>query len=165
MSDRMKKSDWLVRWNKKRWQNLEQNVVCNHSCTGTEKPLWHPKSVLRRQELHKNKIESSLYSHRFEYDTNDDNVLQLNKNLYSSCDAPLAWFEALKHSLESRGFKASIIDPCLFIHKDMIIMCFVDNLIYIGHNIQKIDAMIANLGTEFLLTVEEDITSFLGIQI
>ena len=44
-------------------------------------------------------------------------------------------------------------------------MCFVDNLIYIGHNIQKIDAMIANLGTEFLLTVEEDITSFLGIQI
>ena len=101
----------------------------------------------------------------FESTTDEDNVLRLNKNLYGSRDAPLAWFEALKHSLESRGFKASEIDPCLFIHKDMIVLCFVDDLIYVGHDVVKIDSMIADLGNEFLLTVEEDITSFLGIQI
>ena len=100
----------------------------------------------------------------FESNGDDDNILQLNKNLYGSRDAPLAWFEALKHSLESRGFMASDIDPCLFIHKHMIVLCFVNDLIYVGHDVVKIDAMIADLGTEFLLTVEEDITSVLGIQ-
>ena len=76
----------------------------------------------------------------------EDNVLQLNKNFYSRCNAPLAWFEALKQSLESRGFKASLFDPCLFIHKDMIVLCFVDDLIYVGHDVFKIDSMITDLG-------------------
>ena len=96
----------------------------------------------------------------FESNGDNANILQLNKNLYGSHNAPLAWFKALKHSLESRGFKASNIDPCLFIHKHMIVLCFVNDLIYVGHDVVKIDAMIANLGTEFLHTVEEDITSF-----
>jgi hypothetical protein len=94
-----------------------------------------------------------------------DSVLRLRKNLYGSRDAPLAWFETLKASLEKRGFVASQIDPCLFIHSDMLVLCFVDDLIYVGKDVSKIDAMIANLGEEFQLTVEEDISSFLGIQI
>ena len=94
-----------------------------------------------------------------------ESVLQLHKNLYGSRDAPLAWFETLKASLEKRGFQASTTDPCLFIHKDMLVLCFVDDLIYVGKDISKIDSMIANLGDEFQLTVEEDISSFLGIQI
>ena len=60
---------------------------------------------------------------------------------------------------------ASTIDPCLFIHKDMLVLCFVDDLIYVGADVTKIDAMISNLGDEFQLTVEGDISSFLGIQI
>ena len=92
-------------------------------------------------------------------------VLRLNKNLYGSRDAPLAWFETLRASLIKRGFKPSDVDPCLFIHKDMLVLCFVDDLIYVGPDVVKIDAMIANLGEEYQLTVEEDISSFLGIQI
>ena len=101
----------------------------------------------------------------FESTTDEYNVLKLNKSLYGSSDAPLAWFEALKHSLESRGLKASEIDPCLFIHKNIIVLCFVDSLIYVRHNAVKIDSMIADLGNKFLHTVEDDMTSFLGIQI
>ena len=101
------------------------------------------------------------------FDPPSDNsvVLRLNKNLYGSRDAPLAWFETLRASLIKRGFKASDVDPCLFIHKDMLVLCFVDDLIYVGSDVAKIDAMIANLGEEYQLTVEEDISSFLGIQI
>jgi hypothetical protein len=101
----------------------------------------------------------------FEPPSENDLVLHLNKNLYGSRDAPLAWFETLKASLEKRGFKPSDIDPCLFIHVDMVVLCFVDDLIYVGPDVSKIDAMIANLGEEYQLTVEEDISSFLGIQI
>ena len=47
----------------------------------------------------------------------------------------------------------------------MVVLHFVVDLIDIGHDVVKIDAMISDLGTEFLPTVEEDITSFSGIQI
>jgi hypothetical protein len=101
----------------------------------------------------------------FDPPSEHDSVLRLHKNLYGSRDAPLAWFETLQASLIKRGFKPSAIDPCLFIHPDMLVLCFVDDLIYVGPDVTKIDAMIANLGAEFQLTVEEDISSFLGIQI
>ena len=101
----------------------------------------------------------------FDAPTDNDYVLKLDKNLYGSRDAPLAWFETLKLSLEKRGFTASSIDPCLFIHKDMLVLCYVDDLIYVGPDVAKLDAMIADLSKEFQLTVEGDISSFLGIQI
>jgi hypothetical protein len=47
----------------------------------------------------------------------------------------------------------------------MLVLCFVDDLIYVGPDVTKIDTMISNLGDEFKLTVEEDLSSFLGIQI
>ena len=45
----------------------------------------------------------------------------------------------------------------------MIVLCFIDDLIYFGHNAAKINSMIADLRIEFLLIVEEDITIFVGI--
>ena len=101
----------------------------------------------------------------FDPPSDPDSILRLNKNLYGSRDAPLAWFETLQASLLKRGFVSSSIDPCLFIHKDMLVLCFVDDLIYVGPDVTKIDTMISNLGDEFKLTVEEDLSSFLGIQI
>jgi hypothetical protein len=47
----------------------------------------------------------------------------------------------------------------------MLILCFVNDLIYLGPDVTKIDAMIAILGAEFTLMVKEDISSFLRIQI
>ena len=46
------------------------------------------------------------------------------------------------------------------------LFCVLSMILYLcwAHCCQ-IDSMISDLGTEFLLTVEEDITSFLGIQI
>ena len=41
----------------------------------------------------------------------------------------------------------------------MLILCFVDDLIYLGRDITLIDAMIAKLGASFTLTVEEDLSS------
>ena len=59
----------------------------------------------------------------------------------------------LKCSLESGGFKAGDINQCLFIQKDMIVFSFVDDLIYIGHNFANIVSKIADLVSEFLLSL------------
>ncbi|MBW0499533.1 hypothetical protein O181_039248 [Austropuccinia psidii MF-1] len=40
--------------------------------------------------------------------------LRLNKAIYGLKQAPLAWYERLKHWLEKIGFKACVIDPCVF---------------------------------------------------
>ena len=64
-------------------------------------------------------------------------------------------------SLFFRGFIASQIDPYLFIHPEIIFLFLVDDSIQLEKDISKIDSMIANLGKEFELTMEEDITIFL----
>jgi hypothetical protein len=94
-----------------------------------------------------------------------DMVLRLNKSLYGTKQAPRTWFLKLKECLEQRGFTQSLLDPCLFIHADMVYLVYVDDSILIGRDRTKIDAMIENLAIELELTREGDLAAFLGIQI
>ena len=63
------------------------------------------------------------------FDPPSEAVLRLHKNLYGSRDAPLAWFYTLQASLIKPGFKPSSVDPCLVMHTDILVLCFVDDLI------------------------------------
>ena len=63
------------------------------------------------------------------------------------------------------GFHQSELDPCLFIHPDMVYLVYVDDSILIGHDRTEIEAMIADLSTELDLTCEGNLASFLGNQI
>ena len=94
-----------------------------------------------------------------------DMVLKLNKSLYGTRQAPRAWFLKLKECLEKRGFRQSRLDPCFFIHKDMIYLNYVDDGILLSCHGAKLDAMIADVKTELELTREGDLSAFLGIQI
>ena len=94
-----------------------------------------------------------------------DMVLWLNKSLYGTKQAPRTWFLKLKECLEQRGFTQSLLDPCLFIHADMVYLVYVDDSILIGRDRTKIDAMIENLAIDLELTREGDLAAFLGIQI
>jgi len=94
-----------------------------------------------------------------------DMVLKLNKSLYGTKQAPRAWFLKLKESLEDRGFHQSKLDPCFFIHPDMVYLNYVDDGILIGKNGPKIESMIDDLCTTLELTREGDLSAFLGIQI
>jgi hypothetical protein len=42
----------------------------------------------------------------------DGYVLELKRNLYGQCDAPLKFYEHLKLGLSQRGFEPSKFDPC-----------------------------------------------------
>ena len=94
-----------------------------------------------------------------------DMVLKLKKSLYGTKQAPRTWFLKLKQCLEMQGFHQSELDPCLFIHPDMVYIVYVDDSILIGRDRSKIEAMIADLSTELDLTREGDLAAFLGIQI
>jgi hypothetical protein len=52
--------------------------------------------------------------------TPQHHVLKLKKNLYGLRQAGYNWHEKLKEGLIQRGFRQSIVDPCLFLRHDCI---------------------------------------------
>ena len=55
------------------------------------------------------------------------------------------WYQKLKTSLVDRNFKASKIDPCLYIGNGMIILMCVDNCTIVGPSMDKLDAFIESM--------------------
>ena len=99
-------------------------------------------------------------------------VLKLNNSLYGLKQAPKTFYEKLRDGLLERGFKQSMLDPCLFMKKDMICLIYVDDTIITGPDEQAIENLIKSLGvTEeeqvhtFQLRDEGEVGAFLGIQI
>ncbi len=62
-------------------------------------------------------------------DFNDEPCcLRLNKSLYRMVDARLNFFRLLSTNLKNCGFEQMTqIDPCLFVHKKMLCVTYVDN--------------------------------------
>jgi len=94
-----------------------------------------------------------------------DYVLKLNKNLYGLRQAGYNWHEKLKTGLFQRSFRQSIIDPCLFLRSDCILVVYIDDCLIFSKYADVLDALIHSLSTEFILTVEGDVGAFLGIDI
>ena len=95
-------------------------------------------------------------------------VMKLRKNLYGLKQAPLHWFVKLRTALmdPKRGFTQSKIDPCMFYKKDMVILCYVDDCLFYSPDTTKITAMVDGLKADkFDITVEDDVSAFLGIEI
>ena len=100
-------------------------------------------------------------------------VLELKRNLYGQRDAPLKFFNYLKEGLEDRGFKQARNEPCLFYSKDVIVLTYIDDCIYLARSGKKIDDVIESMrnpteedgSKKFLLNIEDDYAGFLGISI
>jgi glyoxylase-like metal-dependent hydrolase (beta-lactamase superfamily II) len=61
-------------------------------------------------------------------------------------------------ALIDRGFVPSDNDECLFIHKDMICIVYVDDCLFCSRdNAPPIDAMIESLREQFDLNREDDV--------
>ena len=99
-------------------------------------------------------------------------VLKLNNSLYGLKQAPKTFFDKLRDGLIERGFTQSILDPCLFMKKDMICVIYVDDTIFAGPDSVAIDKLIKSLGIKkedqvhsFELRDEGEVGDFLGIRI
>lgn len=112
------------------------------------------------------------YPRLFGPKTGGDKVLHLLKSLYGLRQAPRTFFEKLKSGLEERGWKQSIVDPCLFLKKGMICVVYVDYTIFASANPEDLDAEVKALGIStseqqhsFSLRDKGEVSAFLGIQI
>lgn len=98
-------------------------------------------------------------------DTNKDCVWKLNKGLYGLKQAPLLWFKTLSKVLTSAGYKASIIEPCLFYTNDKkcMILIYVDDIIIIAENQKLINRATQALNSSFTMKDLGQPEMFLGI--
>lgn len=95
-------------------------------------------------------------------------VLKLRKSLYGLKQASFNWHNKLKSALEERGFVESLSDPCVFIGKNMVVLCYVDDCILIGKDANAIPEFMNSLeqGPEnFKFTDEGSMSSYLGVDI
>ena len=106
----------------------------------------------------------------FTSENGDDIVLKLNKSLYGQAESPRLWYEKLKEGLEDRGFVMSKVDPCLFLSKDIVCICYVDDCLFFAHKQEKLDELLKSFkenGDEYNLElkVEGSVSEYLGIEI
>lgn len=99
-------------------------------------------------------------------------IFQLKRNLYGLCEAPRNFFYHLKKGLNERGLVNSKHDHCLFYNDEVMVMCYVDDCIFLAKDASQIDKLIDDLRdpvnadhSKFLLNKEEDYAGFLGIDI
>jgi histone deacetylase 1/2 len=73
----------------------------------------------------------------------------------------------LKAALEKQGFKPTIYDPCCYTNNDeMVVLTYCDDCLFFHKDQQTIDKIIERIRKEGLsLTVEDDVFSFLGVQV
>lgn len=95
----------------------------------------------------------------------NDVCLKLKKSLYGISQAPKLWFEHLKLKLEKRGFKQSKLDPCLFYNNGILVVVYVDDLIFAGKDAAAIDSLISDLHSDSEFTDEGELSAFLGITV
>jgi hypothetical protein len=87
--------------------------------------------------------------------TTPDFVCRLHKAIYGLKEAPRAWFTRLSTSLLDLGFKASLVDPSLFIYicgkVQIYMLVYVDDLIITGTHSFVIYYIIVQFQSEFPL--------------
>ena len=74
-----------------------------------------------------------------------DHVLKLLKNIYGQKQAGRVWSEFLIDKLTSIGFKASLIDDCVFYRNNIIFMVYVDDGIFLGKDDEQLKAVIQKI--------------------
>lgn len=93
-------------------------------------------------------------------------MLKLNKSLYGLSEAPCAWYNHMVKGLQAEGFKISENDPCLYIHKNMVAVSWVDDVIVATTNDSDIYALVNRLKKRgYELDVECELSAYLGLDI
>ena len=115
-------------------------------------------------------VECELYMKipkGFEVDGgNGEHVLKLKKNLFGQKQAGRVWNIHLVNKLKEVGFKVSTIDECLFYKDTSVFVLYTDDSILAGPDSKELDCIIKQMKKVGLnLTVEGDITDFLGVHI
>ena len=93
-----------------------------------------------------------------------NHVLKLKKSLYGLKQSPRNFFHHLRQGLLLQGFRPSEFDECLFIHKHLLCVTYVDDCLFFAFHEDDITSMIKSLRrAKHTFEIEDDIAGYLGV--
>jgi hypothetical protein len=93
-------------------------------------------------------------------------VLKLKRSLYGMRQRPKYFFEYLSTRLQKQGLRQSNFDPCHFIGSKVIVVTYVDDLLFYAHDDDVINQLIAALRDDDILICREGTAEgFLGVDV
>ena len=96
----------------------------------------------------------------------DELAMKLNKSLYIIVQSPLYCYNFLKGFFEGGVLKPSPLDPCMFYGRGIIALMYLYGVLLFGTGQDNIDEGVKELEyTSILLTVEDYVYDFLGVEV
>ena len=93
-------------------------------------------------------------------------VLKLKKSLYGLRQSPRMFWQYLTDAMKSCGMEVSKMDPCLFVGKHVMCICYVDDILFWSKDEKHINDLAIKLRKEgLLLEQEDDAAGFLGVRL
>jgi hypothetical protein len=95
--------------------------------------------------------------------------LKLLKSLYGLKQAPRNWYQNIKAFIESRGFKQSVLDNCLYIHKTndhiTLISLYVDDILIAGSDPEYIQQLKSEFSSQYDMKDLGRVEHYLGMKV
>jgi hypothetical protein len=92
-------------------------------------------------------------------------ALRLRHNMYGLKQAGHNWYKHLQEELVAMNFRQSKVDKCLFIRADCILLLYVDDCLIFSPTRTVLDSVIQALGAKFRITIEDEVTTYLGLDV
>ena len=135
-----------------RWHSCQLDFVMAYPQAPEEMPLY-----LRLPQGYKRKGM-----------TRKSHVLKLKRNVYGQKEAGRVWNQYMNQGMRAISFALSKFDPCLYYHKSIIFLVYINDCIVFGPNDKAIDEVVTDLRNStqnFTLDDQGEVGDFLGIQI
>jgi hypothetical protein len=94
--------------------------------------------------------------------TSPQNCWRLRKSVYGLRRASSDWYNHITKLLFELDFRRTLSDQCVFVNDDLIIGLYVDDLLVIGSDLQKIEKFKKTLSDSVEITDKGQINQFLG---
>ena len=85
--------------------------------------------------------------------------------MYGLRDSPHFWHKKLKTTLLSLGFKCFVLDSCVFVHHNLWVVTYVDDLLYFSNDEAILDSFEKLLEEEFNLRKSDDVRKYVGFEL
>lgn len=99
----------------------------------------------------------------------EDKVCLLKKPLYGLKQSGREWYKRLNEFLIKIGAQNDASNPCIYIYGDnkntVILLVYVDNLMLVSKNIEKLIELKTKLKSEFYISDLDPLSQILGINV
>ena len=118
------------------------------------------------------RIPQGWFVHQGQLQPHDDpsfrdwtHYIKLAKTLYGVKQAARQWYAHIRKGLLAMGFRASVIDPCLFIRNDCLILLYVDDCFIFSLDKTIINDIISVLSKNYKIGEQGSVQDIVGIRI